>query len=214
MAKAKKARKVLADANQGRIQREEAITNRLNRISALAGGEYFCILHIVCLLILLVVTYTFCVLLAEKIGVSLAPLQPVDEDSLMATVNLLELHWISVQEVLVLTRHVLTRIFVGLWPKKKADMPTDDLKKLAAVFDTAEDPILSMKSRSVKRGTEGVLHFLIRMVRRLIGRRLAHLVIDLFRSCWFSLRRQRSMRQALCQSSHLWRLLRLPHQLL
>jgi hypothetical protein len=46
---------------------------------------------------------------------------------------------------------MLTRISVGLWPKKKAYMPTDDLKKLAAAFDTAEDPILSMKSRSVKR---------------------------------------------------------------
>jgi hypothetical protein len=91
-------------------------------------------------------------LLAEKIGVSLAPLQPVDEDPLMAAVNLLKLHWISVQEVLELTRRVLSRIFVGLWPKKKADMPTDNLKKLAAVFDTPEDPILSMKSRSVKRG--------------------------------------------------------------
>jgi hypothetical protein len=29
-------------------------------------------------------------------------------------------------------------------------MPTDDLKKLAKVFDTPEDPILLMKSRSVK----------------------------------------------------------------
>jgi hypothetical protein len=93
-------------------------------------------------------------LLAEKIGVSLAPLQPVDEDPLMAAVNLLKLHWISVQEVLELTRRMLTQIFVGLWPKKKADMPRDDLKKLAAVFDTAEDPILSMKSRSMKRGAK------------------------------------------------------------
>jgi hypothetical protein len=83
-------------------------------------------------------------------GVSLAPLQLVDEDPLVAAVNLLELHWISVQEVLELTRRVLSQIFVGLWPKKKVDMPTDDLKKLAAVFDTPEDPILSMKSRSVK----------------------------------------------------------------
>jgi hypothetical protein len=94
----------------------------------------------------MVTYYPFCFLLAEKIGVSLAPLQPVDEDPLMAAVNLLELDWISIQEILDLTRRVLTRIFVGLWPKKKADMPTDDLKKLAAVFDTAEDPILSMKS--------------------------------------------------------------------
>jgi hypothetical protein len=87
----------------------------------------------------------FCIS-AEKIGVSMAPLQPDDEDPLMAAVNLLELNWISVQEVLELNRRVLMWIFVGLWPKKKADMPADDLKKLAAVFDTAEDPILSMKS--------------------------------------------------------------------
>jgi hypothetical protein len=36
-------------------------------------------------------------------------------------------------------------------------MPAIDLKKLAAIFDTAEDPILLMKSRSVKRGTEGAI---------------------------------------------------------
>jgi hypothetical protein len=96
-------------------------------------------------------------LLAEKIGVSLVPLQPVDEDPLMSAVNFLELHLIFVQEVLELTRHVLSWIFIGLWPKKKADMPTDDLKKLAAVFNTPEDPILSMKSRSVKRGAEGAI---------------------------------------------------------
>jgi hypothetical protein len=36
-------------------------------------------------------------------------------------------------------------------------MPADDLKKLAAAFDTVEDPILLMKSRSVKRGAEGAI---------------------------------------------------------
>jgi chromosome segregation ATPase len=61
MAKAKKAEKALADANQGCIQREEAITDRLNRISSLAGGEYLSTLFIVFLLILLMVTYyPFC----------------------------------------------------------------------------------------------------------------------------------------------------------
>jgi hypothetical protein len=45
---------------------------------------------------------------------------------------------------------VLTRIFVGLWPKQKADVPAANLKKLAAAFNTPEDPILLMKSRSVK----------------------------------------------------------------
>jgi hypothetical protein len=47
-------------------------------------------------------------------------------------------------------------IFVGLWPKKKEEMPVDNLQKLAAAFDTIEDPVLTMKRTSVKRGVEGV----------------------------------------------------------
>jgi hypothetical protein len=47
LAKAKKAEKVLADADQGRIQRVQAVTERLNKILALAGGKYhtFSLLH-------------------------------------------------------------------------------------------------------------------------------------------------------------------------
>jgi hypothetical protein len=44
-AKAKKAEKALADADQGRVQREQAITKCLNQISTLAGGKY----RVVCL---------------------------------------------------------------------------------------------------------------------------------------------------------------------
>jgi hypothetical protein len=40
LAKAKKAEKALADTNQERIQREQAVTKCLNKISALAGGKY------------------------------------------------------------------------------------------------------------------------------------------------------------------------------
>jgi hypothetical protein len=43
-AKAKKAEKALADADQGHVQREQAITKCLNHISTLAGGKY----HAVC----------------------------------------------------------------------------------------------------------------------------------------------------------------------
>jgi hypothetical protein len=39
-AKVKKAEKALADADRARAQREQAITNHLNQISALAGGKY------------------------------------------------------------------------------------------------------------------------------------------------------------------------------
>jgi hypothetical protein len=73
----------------------------------------------------------------------------------MATVNLLEANWISVQEIFELASRVLIWIFIRLWPNQKADMPADDLRKLAKVFDTPEDPILLMKSRSMKRGAEG-----------------------------------------------------------
>jgi hypothetical protein len=48
-------------------------------------------------------------------------------------------------------------MFVGLWPKKRAEMPVDDLKKLAETFDTVEDPVLTMKSRSVMRGVKGAI---------------------------------------------------------
>jgi hypothetical protein len=52
---------------------------------------------------------------------------------------------------------MLTWIFVGLWPKQKAEMPDNDLKKLAKAFDTPDDPILLMKGRSMKRGAEGAI---------------------------------------------------------
>jgi hypothetical protein len=60
----------------------------------------------------------------------------------MASVNLLEANWISIQEIFKLASRVLMQIFIGLWPKQKADMPVDDPRKLAEVFDTPEDLIL------------------------------------------------------------------------
>jgi hypothetical protein len=75
----------------------------------------------------------------------------------MAAVNLLEANWISIQEIFELASRALTRIFVGLWPKQRAEVPETDLKKLAKAFDTPDDPILLMKGRSVKRGAEGAI---------------------------------------------------------
>jgi hypothetical protein len=39
LARAKKAEKALADANKERIQRDQAVTERLNKMSALGGGK-------------------------------------------------------------------------------------------------------------------------------------------------------------------------------
>jgi hypothetical protein len=77
----------------------------------------------------------------------------------MAAVNLLEANWISIQEILELVNRVLTRMFVGLWPKQKAEVPNNDLKKLAEAFDTTDDPVLQLKVLSLKRGAEGAIAF-------------------------------------------------------
>jgi hypothetical protein len=93
---------------------------------------------------------------AEYSEVSASTFQ-LDSDHLLAMVSLLEANWISVQEIFELVNRVLTRIFVGLWPKKKADVP--DLRNLAKSFDTDDDPILTMKGLSLKRGAEGAIAF-------------------------------------------------------
>jgi hypothetical protein len=48
-------------------------------------------------------------------------------------------------------------MFVGLFPKKRDEMPTDNLRKLVAAFDTIEDPVLAMRLTSVKQGVEGMI---------------------------------------------------------
>jgi hypothetical protein len=104
--------------------------------------------------------FLFCYLcflgFVEHTGVSASSLQP-DNDPLMAAVSLLEANWISVQEIFELVNRVLTWIFVGLWPKHRAEVSDNDLKKLAKAFDTPDDPILLMKGLSLKRGAEGAI---------------------------------------------------------
>jgi hypothetical protein len=75
----------------------------------------------------------------------------------MAAVNLLEANWISIQEIFELVSRILTRMFIELWPKQKADVPKDDVKKLAKAFDTTDYPILELKGLSLKRGAEGAI---------------------------------------------------------
>jgi hypothetical protein len=75
----------------------------------------------------------------------------------MTAVNLLEENWISIQETFELVNRVLSRLFVGLWPKKRAAVPKNDLSNLAKSFDTTEDPTLQLKGLSIKRGAEGAI---------------------------------------------------------
>jgi hypothetical protein len=45
LARAKKAEKALSDDNKEHIQREQTVIERLNKMSALAGGEYLSLLR-------------------------------------------------------------------------------------------------------------------------------------------------------------------------
>jgi hypothetical protein len=92
----------------------------------------------------------------EHTGIPSTSAQP-DDDSLMAAVSLLEANWNSIQEIFKLASRMLTRIFIGLWPKQKAGVENADLKKLVKAFDTPEDPILLLKHHSMKRGAEGAI---------------------------------------------------------
>jgi hypothetical protein len=75
----------------------------------------------------------------------------------MTAVNLLEENWISIQEIFELVSHVLSWLFVRLWPKKRSAVLKDNLSNLAKSFDTTEDPTLQLKGLSIKRGAEGAI---------------------------------------------------------
>jgi hypothetical protein len=93
---------------------------------------------------------------AEITGVSPSSL-PTDDDPLMDAVTQLEVNWIPVQETFELVGRVLSRLFVGLWPKRKAMMPRDNFVELVKSFDTVEEPTLHLKALSIKRGAEGAI---------------------------------------------------------
>jgi hypothetical protein len=163
LAKAKKAERALADANKEHAQREQAVAERLHMMSTAAKSKYFALASIVdlCCTVVLVDTYLFFSFLfafycAEFTRISPSSLQ-TDDDLLMTAVNLLEANWISIQETFELVSRILSRLFVGLWPKKRSAVSKDNLSNLAKSFDTTEDPTLQLKGLSIKRGAEGAI---------------------------------------------------------
>jgi hypothetical protein len=106
--------KALADANKERLQREQAIAEWLNTISTAAGGTYlsyslFLLVLLSCISMIMPfpshLSSAICCLARTK--ASLSTLQPSD-DPLLATVNLLEANWISVQDIFELVGRVLS----------------------------------------------------------------------------------------------------------
>jgi hypothetical protein len=133
---------------------EQSIAERLDKISVLVGSKC----HITPLEYLLVLSFVDVCLLTclcfcgttEKIGESWKLCQPYTEDPLLAAVDLLESNWKLVQNVLQLNRNMIICMFVGFWPKKRKEMPGDNLRKLLEAFETADDPVLALKHTSVK----------------------------------------------------------------
>jgi hypothetical protein len=159
----KKAEKALANANKEHAQREQAVAEQLHTMSTAAKSKCLALSSMFnfCCIVVLVDTFLFFSLLstlycAGFTGVSLSSLQ-MDDDPLMTAVNLLEANWISIQETFELVNRVLSWLFVGLWPKKRAAVPKDNLSNLAKSFDTTKDPTLQLKGLSVKRGAEGAI---------------------------------------------------------
>jgi hypothetical protein len=159
---AKKAEKALVTADQKPTQRDRTVAEHLEKILALFGDKHRVVIFAFFLVLLVAdifspsLVFVFCAA-AEKVGLPLGLRQPDTKDPLMAAMDLLESNWKLVQEFLQLICRVLSQMFVGLWPKKRAEMPVDDLKKLVEAFFTVEDPVLTMKSRSVKWGVEGAI---------------------------------------------------------
>jgi hypothetical protein len=163
LGKVKKAKKALAAANKEHAQREQAMAERLYTMSTTAESKCLALSSMFdfCCIVVLVDTFLFFSLLfafycAGFTGISPSSLQ-TDDDPLMTTVNLLEENWISIQETFELVSCVLSRLFVGLWLKKRAAVLKDNLSKLAKSFDTTEDPTLQLKGLSIKRGAEGAI---------------------------------------------------------
>jgi septum formation inhibitor-activating ATPase MinD len=94
---------------------------------------------------------------SEKLGEFWRLRQASSKDSLLDAIDVLESNWKLARNIIQQTRHVLICMFVGLLPKKKDEMPANNLQKLIAAFDTIEDLVCAMKCISVKQGVEGAI---------------------------------------------------------
>jgi hypothetical protein len=89
--------------------------------------------------------FTSCVFhdTAEQLGEIIKLRLDSAKDPLLDTIGVLESNWRNVRNVLQQTRHVLPRLFAGLFLKKKKDMLVGNLRNLVEAFDTLEDHVFS-----------------------------------------------------------------------
>jgi hypothetical protein len=151
--KAKKAEKALAEATQEQAKCEQAVVERLDEICTSVGSKCFALslcLARVTIFNMLLLTYLYFYDAIEKLGEVWKLWQESAKDPLLDAVDVFESNWRLARDVLQRTRHVLTRMFVWLFPKKRDELPPGNLRKLVEAFDTIKDPVLAMKLTSVK----------------------------------------------------------------
>jgi hypothetical protein len=148
--KSKKAEKALAEATQKQAKSEQAVVEQLDAICMSIGSKCFilslCLAKVTSIDMLLLAYLYFCDV-ANKLGEVWKLWQESAKDRLLDAVEVLESNWRLARDVLQRTRHVLTRMFVGLFPRKKDELPAGNLRKLVEAFDTIEDPVLAVTPR-------------------------------------------------------------------
>jgi hypothetical protein len=142
---ASKADKALAEVAQKQANHEGAIVQHLDAIVASISYKFFilplCPTTLVPVDMLLLAYLYFCDA-SEQLGEVMKLCPECAKDPLLDSVDVLESNWRIVRDVLQRTRHVLPRLFIGLFLKKKDEMPIGNLRKLAEAFDTLEDLVL------------------------------------------------------------------------
>jgi hypothetical protein len=131
--KAKRAEKALAEAAQKQTKREQAVVERLDAICTSVGSKYFalsfCFAELMSIDMLLLAYLYFCDA-AEKLGEVWKLRQESVEDPLLDAVDVLESNWKLARDVLQQTGHVLICMFIRLFPRKKDELPIDNLRKV------------------------------------------------------------------------------------
>jgi hypothetical protein len=159
-AKAKKAKKALAEVAQKQFNREGAVIERLDAICTSVGSKFLvlslCLANIISV-DMIFLAYLYFRDAAEQVGEVWKLRLESAKEPLLDSVDVLESKWRLVQDVVQQTRHVLPRLFVGLFLRKKDELPIGNLRKLVESFDTIKDHVLAIKFSPGKQGVEGTI---------------------------------------------------------
>jgi hypothetical protein len=113
---------VLAEIAQKQSNREGAVVERLDTICTSVGSKCFilslCLAKVTSVDMLLLAYLYFCDAV-EKLGEVWKLRQESAKDPLLDAVQVLESNWRLARDVLQRARHVLTRMFIGLFLRKQ-----------------------------------------------------------------------------------------------